>query len=95
MSKRERRDRLALTMDELTAPIRTERPERQEAIRIPVPITVKAFSQAKLTTFRTHALKLYSTFIRHARGEKLRLHPTLLRPAWPNLLLDNAHAARC
>jgi translation initiation factor IF-2 len=46
VSKRERRDRLALTMDELTAPIRTERPERQEAIRIPVPITVKAFSQA-------------------------------------------------
>lgn len=56
---------------------------------------VQTFSQAKLTTFRTHALKLYSAFIRHARGEKLRLHPTLLRPAWPNLLLDNAHAARC
>ena len=51
-----------------------------------------AFAQAKLTTFRTHALKLYSVFVRHARAEKLRLHPTLLRPGWPSLLLEHAHA---
>lgn len=60
-----------------------------------VAITVeraKAFAQAKLTTFRTHALKLYCVFIRHARGETLRLHPTLLRPLWPGALLGFAHA---
>jgi hypothetical protein len=51
---------------------------------------VKAFASAKLTMFRTHALKLFSVFISHARGEKLRIHPTLLRPVWPGLLLGAA-----
>ncbi len=55
---------------------------------------VKAFAKTQLTTFRTHALKLTSVFIRHARGETLRLHPTLLRPDWPTTLLEAAHVAR-
>jgi len=49
---------------------------------------VKAFASAKLTMFRTHALKLFSVFINHARSEKLRIHPTLLRPLWPDRLLE-------
>jgi len=53
---------------------------------------VQAFAHAKLTTFRTHALKLYSVFVKHARLEKLRIHPTLLRPGWPSQLLEFAHA---
>lgn len=53
---------------------------------------VKAFAQAKLTMFRTHALKLYNVFIRHARSETLRLHPTVLRPLWPGALLGNNYA---
>jgi hypothetical protein len=48
---------------------------------------VKAFASANLTTFRTHALKLFNVFISHARGEKLRIHPTLLRPGWPGIML--------
>ena len=52
---------------------------------------VKAFAQASLTMFRAHALKLYNVFVSHARGEKLRVHPTLLRPGWPGIL-EAAHA---
>jgi hypothetical protein len=53
---------------------------------------VKAFASANLTTFRTHALKLFNVFVSHARGEKLRIHPTLLRPGWPGILLEVALA---
>jgi len=53
---------------------------------------VKAFASANLMMFRTHALKLFNLFVSHARGEKLRIHPTLLRPGWPGLLLETAYA---
>jgi hypothetical protein len=53
---------------------------------------VKSFASANLTTFRTHALKLFNVFISHARGEKLRIHPTLLRPGWPGIILEAALA---
>ena len=49
---------------------------------------IKAFASANLTTFRTHALKLFNVFISHARGEKLRIHPTLLRPGWPGIIME-------
>lgn len=49
---------------------------------------VKAFASASLMMFRTHALKLYNVFVSHARAEKLRIHPTLLRPGWPGILLE-------
>ena len=49
---------------------------------------VKAFASANLTTFRTHALKLFNVFVSHARGEKLRIHPTLLRPGWLGIILE-------
>lgn len=49
---------------------------------------VKAFAQASLTMFRAHALKLFNVFVSHARGEKLRVHPTLLRPGWPRILME-------
>jgi hypothetical protein len=52
----------------------------------------KAFATASLTMFRSHALKLFNVFVSHARGEKLRIHPTLLRPEWPDVLLQVAHA---
>lgn len=52
----------------------------------------KAFATANLTMFRAHALKLFNVFVRHARGEKVRIHPTLLRPGWPDVLLQVAHA---
>lgn len=53
---------------------------------------VKAFASANLTMFRTHALKLFNVFVSHARSEKLRIHPTLLRPLWPEILLEAALA---
>ncbi|MCE5419165.1 MAG: hypothetical protein JJ713_00015 [Acidithiobacillus sp.] len=53
---------------------------------------VQAFAQASLTMFRAHALKLFNGFVKHARGEKLRVHPTLLRPAWPGILGELADA---
>lgn len=53
---------------------------------------VKAFAQASLTMFRAHALKLFNVFVSHARCEKLRVHPTLLRPGWPGILLELPHA---
>ena len=53
---------------------------------------VQAFAQASLTMFRTHALKLFNVFVSHARGEKLRVHPTLLRPGWPGILMELADA---
>jgi len=52
---------------------------------------LKAFAQTSLTMFRNHALKLFSVFVSHARSEKLRVHPTLLRPGWPGMLLELAH----
>jgi hypothetical protein len=55
---------------------------------------VKAFASASLTMFRAHALKLFSVFVSHARGEKLRIHPTLLRPGWPGLLLETAYVPK-
>ncbi len=48
---------------------------------------VKAFASASLTMFRAHALKLFNVFISHARGEQLRIHPTMLRPGWPGILM--------
>lgn len=53
---------------------------------------VKAFASANLTMFRAHALKLFNVFVSHARGEKLRVHPTLMRPGWPGTLLEATHA---
>lgn len=53
---------------------------------------VKAFAAANLVMFRTHALKLFNVFVSHARSEKLRIHPTLLRPLWPEILLEAALA---
>jgi hypothetical protein len=52
----------------------------------------KAFATASLVMFRAHALKLFNVFVSHARGEKLRIHPTMLRPGWPSNLLEAAHA---
>ena len=52
----------------------------------------KAFATASLVMFRAHALKLFNVFVSHARGEKLRIHPTMLRPGWPANLLEAAHA---
>lgn len=53
---------------------------------------IKTFAAANLTMFRTHALKLFNVFVTHARSEKLRIHPTLLRPLWPEMLLEAALA---
>ena len=53
---------------------------------------VKAFASANLTMFRAHALKLFNVFVKHGRGEKVRVHPTLLRPGWPEILLEATHA---
>ena len=52
----------------------------------------KAFATASLVMFRAHALKLFNVFVKHARSEKLRVHPTMLRPGWPANLLEAAHA---
>lgn len=52
----------------------------------------KAFATVSLVMFRAHALKLFNVFVKHARGEKLRIHPTMLRPGWPANLLETAHA---
>jgi hypothetical protein len=52
----------------------------------------KAFATASLMMFRTHALKLFNVFVKHARYEKLRIHPTMLRPQWPANLQKGAYA---
>lgn len=49
---------------------------------------VQAFASASLTMFRAHALKLFNVFVSHARSEKLRVHPTMLRPGWPGILKE-------
>ena len=51
----------------------------------------KAFATASLVMFRAHALKLFNVFVNHARCEKMRIHPTMLRPQWPANLLETAH----
>jgi hypothetical protein len=52
----------------------------------------RAFAKASLVMFRAHALKLFNVFVKHARYEILRIHPTMLRPQWPANLKAAAHA---